>query len=184
MAPRTLHGFRLIAAALGLAAAMTGQAEETDPFGGKALKPGETYDGKTLTVEELVICIDLQRDLKNQASKADSLEINADLAETRYRGLAQIIDAERSTLDPTDQHAIDAFNAKVEEHGAAVDSFNTLVVSLNEALSSQDALAERFNGQCTTSVYNASDLVKAYSIRERRLAASMAEESAKPANKP
>lgn len=182
MATRLLYSLHVFAAALCLTASMSGHAEETDPFGGKALKPGEQHDGKTLTVDELVACIDLQRDLKDKASQADSLEINADLAETRYRGLSQIIDAERRTLDTSDQHAIDAFNAKVEEQGAAVDTYNTVVVSLNEALADQDALAEQFNVKCTTSVYYASDLIKAYSIRERRLAASMAKDSAESGN--
>lgn len=168
-----------LATALCLAASVASSADETDPFGGRALKLGERHDGKAMTVDELVACIDLDRDLDNRKREADGLELQADLAESRYRGLAQIIDAERQILDASDQHAIDAFNAKVEEHGTAVDAYNDLVVRLNAALSDQDALTERFNPQCTTSAYYAADLTKAYSIRERRLAARMSEEAAK-----
>jgi hypothetical protein len=184
MATGNVNRWRGLATVWCLAASMAIGADETDPFGGKALKPGERHDGKVMTVDELVVCIDLQRDLDSQKRKADSLEINADLAQSRYRGLAQIIDAERGMLDTTDQHAIDVFNAKVQEQGAAVDAYNAVALALNDALSEQDALAGRFNAQCTTSTYYGSDLTKAYSIRERRLAASIEEESAKGKGKP
>jgi hypothetical protein len=152
--------------------ATTAQADDTDPFGGRALKPGEQHAGKVMTVDELVVCIDLKRDLDSKKREADGLELRVDLAESRYRGLSQIINTERQFLDNTDQREIDAFNAKVREHGVAVDAYNTLVVSFNQALSDQDALAERFNAQCTSTYYEA-DLTKAYSIRERRLSESM-----------
>ena len=139
-----------LALALCLASAMANGADETDPFGGRALKPGEQHGGKVMTVDDLVACIDLDRDLDSRKHEADSLELQVDLAESRYRGLATIIRAERQMLDNSDQHAIDAFNRKVEEHGAAVGAYNDLVVSLNAALAEQDDFAGRFNAQCTT----------------------------------
>ena len=179
MTSRCVGRFGGWVATLVLVVSFAAHADEMDPFGGQALKPGQKHDGKVLTVDELIACIDLQRDLHGQESRADSLELSVDLAESRYRGLAQIIDAERRTLDATDQHAIDDFNAKVREQGAAVDAYNDLVVQLNGALSKQDALAGQFNAQCTASAYYASDLTRAYSIRERRLAESIARESGK-----
>src|SRR5690606_5611260 len=97
--------------------------------GGRALKPGEQHAGKVMTVDELVVCIDLKRDLDSKKREADGLELRVDLAESRYRGLSQIINTERQFLDNTDPLEIDAFNAKVSEHGVAVDAYNTLVVS-------------------------------------------------------
>lgn len=183
MAWRNVNRFRALAVAMSLAASMAMGAEETDAFGGRALEAGEKFDGKTLTVDELIACIDLQRAFKGKASDADLLEIEADLAESRYRGLSMIIGAERQTLDASDQREIDAFNAKVAEHGTLVDAYNDLVVRLNAALADHDALIERFNPQCTTSTYYASDLNKAYNIRQNRLAASIAE-AAKREGKP
>jgi hypothetical protein len=184
MACPTVFRFGPLAMVLCLATPMAAYAEDTDSFGGRALKPGETHDGRIMTVDELVACIDLQGELRERSRKADSLEMDADLSESRYRGLAQIIGAERRTLDPGDQHAIDAFNAKVHEHGAAVDAYNVLVVALNKALDDQTMMANRFNDQCSASTYRSSDLVKAYSIRERRLAASMERGASKETNKP
>jgi hypothetical protein len=172
MRRRNLMRTRNVLLVLCVLMASAAQADDTDPFGGRALKPGEQHAGKVMTVDELVVCIDLKRDLDSKKREADGLEIQADIAESGYRGLSQIINAERQFLDNTDQREIDAFNAKVREHGAAVDAYNTLVVSFNQALSDHDALAKRFNAQCT-STYYASDLNKAYSIRAQRLAESM-----------
>jgi hypothetical protein len=179
MASRCVYRFGGLAASLCLALSVAGHAEEADSFGGKALKPGEQHDGKVLTVDELIACIDLQNTFKQRNRDIDSLELQAELAESRYQSQGHLIDALRSSLDRSDQDEIDSFNAKVEEHGALIVAYNDRVDLLNQAIAEHDGMVDRFNAECTKSTYRASDLTKAYSIRERRLAASMAEEAAR-----
>jgi hypothetical protein len=167
MASRGVYRFGGLAAALCRALSVAGHAEEVDSFGGKALKPGEQHDGKVLTVDQLIACIDLRNTLKQRSRDIDSLKLQAESAESRYQSQGRLIDALRSSLDRSDQDEIDSFNAKVEEHGALIDAYNDRVDLLNQAIDEQDGMADRFNAECTKSAYYASDLTRAYSIRER-----------------
>lgn len=178
MASRFVYRFGGLAAALCLALSVTVHAEEADSFGGKALKPGEQHDGKVLTVDELIACIDLQNTFKQRNRGIDSLERQAALAESRYQSQGHLIDAPRSSLDRSDPDEIDSFNAKVEEHGALIVTYNDRVALLDQAIAEHDGMVDRFNAECTKSTCRASDLTRTHSIREQRLAASMAEEAA------
>jgi hypothetical protein len=62
-----------------------------------------------------------------------------------------------------------------------VDAYNKLVAPLNDNIAAHKAAAERFNKQCAKIDYYESDLVKAYSIREKRIGAEIEKEKAKKA---
>ena len=152
-------------------------AADAEMFRGSALKAGAPHNGRTLSVAELDACLDIENEVTSLKSTIDQSDLFASVAESRYRGLAQVIDAKRSFLDTSDQEDIDDFNLLVKEQSDAVDAYNALVVPLNEAVGKHTSAVERFNAQCAEIDYYESDLVKAYSVRERRLAASMDKKS-------
>jgi hypothetical protein len=141
---------------------------------GSGLKPGVKRHERTLTVAELRACIDIKADAGGLASRIHHQKMSADVAENRYRGLDQQLNAAIQVLDRTDQGGIDDYNRLVREQGAAVDEYNALVGRLNDMIDEHDAMVARFNANCTGHYY-AADLTQAYSQREREIAAAQAE---------
>jgi wobble nucleotide-excising tRNase len=148
-------------------------ASDGDAFHGTALKPGERAGERVLSLAEIDACLDLEYEIRDLDRVIDGTDIEADLAQSRYRGLAQVIDARRRILDASNQTEIDHFNGLVKEQGEAVDAYNALVTKLNDRIDAKTSATQKFNVQCAEIPYYEADLVKVHSIRERRLAASM-----------
>ena len=115
---------------------------------GSGLKPGAKRDGRTLTVAELRVCIDIKAAARRLADGIHHKEMSTDVAESRYRGLDLQLGAAAQTLDRTDQREVDAYNKLVREQGAAIDEYNALAGQLNVMLDEHDAVVARFNAGC------------------------------------
>ena len=141
--------------------------------------PGAHSKGRTLTVGELDACVGIENEIRSLKSTIDQTDLIASVAQTHYVGLGQIINAKRQSLDDTNQREIDDFNQLVKEHGEAVDAYNNLVTPLNDTIAAHTAATGRFNQQCAEIDYYETDLVKAYSIREKRIGVEMEKEKAR-----
>lgn len=141
-------------------------------FRGSGLKPGEPYKGRMLSVDELDACLEVERTIRTLDSEIDQAELVQSLSNTRQRGLESVISAERQRLDLSDAGDVADFNAKVDELGREIDEYNARVQSNNDHILQRGAAVDRFNADCTHGYYDA-DMLKALSLRERRLAAQI-----------
>jgi hypothetical protein len=141
-------------------------------FRESGLKPGEVYEGRMLTVDELDACLEVESTLRTLDSEIDHAELSRSVQESRYRSLGHRISTEEQFLDTTDAKAVAHFNELVREHQQLIDAYNAEVEPINARIDRQAEATERFNSECLFGYYD-SDLLKARSRRERRLAAQI-----------
>jgi hypothetical protein len=142
-------------------------------FRGSGLKPGEVYDGRMLTVDELDACLGVEDDIRDLDSDIEQAEMLRSIEEQRYRSLDYRISVEKQTLDTSDARAVEHYNDLLDEHRKLTDAYNAGVASFNARLDQQSAAVDRFNGDCAAFGYYESDLLKARSLREKRLGAEI-----------
>jgi hypothetical protein len=160
-------GFAVIASALLMAQSA---AASGDMFRGSGLKPGEAHSGRVMTVDELDACLGVEADIRTLDSEITHAEMLRSLDDSRYRGLGHRISTEEQFLDKSDAKAVEHFNELVRELQQLVDSLNAQVEPINARLDRHAVAVERFNTECAAYGYNESDMLKARSARERRLA--------------
>ena len=139
--------------ALGFAPSLS--AEERRPLG-PALTEVQLpkYKGSKLAGQALRDCFYLDVKIRSIEEEWLKLKRPHEVAKSAHEFLGEVLDRNRSALDNIDPEAVASYNRRVDEHGAAVAVYNSLLPKYNEVVERQNSAVVTFNDTCAERAYD------------------------------
>jgi len=159
MTVRTIRG-RSLAVLAGALLALAAPAFGADaPKGGNTLSLGgkAPAGGPLLTREQLRTCLGQQAALRTQGSDAQREQSELDASRQEIARLEAELQAERGTVDATNEGAVDAFNAKLGQLKGKTEAFNEKLPVVNGRIDEYNAAQAKWQGDCGNRRYDEAD---------------------------
>jgi hypothetical protein len=159
MTVRTIRG-RSLAVLAGAVLALAAPAFGADaPKGGNTLSLGGKAPGggPLLTRDQLRSCLSQQAALRTQGSDAQREQSELDASRQEIARLETELQAERGTVDATNEGAVAAFNAKLEQLKAKTEAFNGKLPVVNGRIDEYNAVQAKWQNDCGNRRYDEAD---------------------------
>ncbi|WP_416897549.1 MAG: hypothetical protein ACMVY4_19110 [Minwuia sp.] len=120
------------------------------------------YDENTLTPDDIRACLKTDQDIVAMEAQLADYEKTLAGFQQEIRDLAADLDRRRKQIDGTDAKAVDAYNKRVDRHGAMIDRYNTrFLPTLAERRSKLNAAIDTYNTDCADKAYFEEDWLAA-----------------------
>jgi chromosome segregation ATPase len=140
-------------------------AHAAPAFGADASKGGNTLSlggkapagGPLLTREQLRTCLSQQTALRSQGGDAQREQSELDASRQEIARLETELQAERGTVDASNEGAVNAFNAKLEQIKGKTEAFNAKLPVVNGRIDEYNAAQAKWQSDCGSRRYDEAD---------------------------
>ncbi len=121
--------------------------------------------GKPLSQTQLRACLDLQRQLEQEAAELQRDQAELESAKQAFERFDAQLQADRARLVATDKAAVDAYNARLDQRRQMVADYNAKAPEYAKQAQTTNALRQTWSADCDDRPYDQDDYAAIFKAR-------------------